>query len=386
MVRRFTVDFVPRNSGRLVSLTLAAAMTSALIAGTAAGTVQAVPLDPSANQSANQSASRSASTSQGANQSANRSTSRSASTSQGVRASQIGSDEITLATEPKIENREQWAVELLRLGNWPITGQNVCAVVGWELAEGGHFVPGSTTFNPLNTSQSMPGATVFNSHGVKNYPDWATGLIATVKTMRLGFYNAIRGALDQGNNGNGVLSAVFASVWGTKHGSVPAGCLVKAQLFDEKRVAIEEKIASEEQALTADQANLAKAQADQAKLEQQFKKDAPKVQEAKRLLSQLARQLYVQSAEPNMISLVDGITSGDPVAYAVVDDYVRRASDRDGNRVAQAVNYLTQVQGQLQASRDEVAKLEQSVKDRQQAIEAAEAELANLAAGILGGS
>lgn len=293
---------------------------------------------------------------------------------------------IALYEEPKIENREQWAVEFLQLGGWPVTGQNVCAVVGWELAEGGHFVPGSTTFNPLNTSHTMPGSTVFNSHGVKNYPNWATGLVASVKTMQLGFYSGIRAALDQGNNAGGVLGALFASPWGTKHGSVPGGCLARAGEFDTKRQVLEDRIDKETAALAKEEAELAAAKVSLAQTERRYSDRAPKVRKAKQALNQLARQMYVQSAEPEMIALFESVTAGDPISYAVIRDYVKRAGDRDGTSVARQVEYLERVQTKIKTSREKVSSLEGSVEQRKQAIEATETEMADLASNVLGGS
>lgn len=292
---------------------------------------------------------------------------------------------IALYEDPKIESREQWAVEFLQLGGWPVTGQNVCAVVGWELAEGGHFVPGSTTFNPLNTSHTMPGSTVFNSHGVKNYPNWATGLVASVKTLELGFYSGIRAALDQGNNANGVLSALFASPWGTKHGSVPGGCLARAAMFDQKREEVEGKIKKETAALKKEQAALAAARVKSAKLEERYSDRAPKVRAAKKALNQLARQLYVQSAEPEMIALAESVTAGDPIQYAVVSDYVKRASDRDGSSVTRAIQYLAKVQGRVDQAHKQVESLERSIDSHEQTIEDSENELAGLASALLVG-
>ena len=46
----------------------------------------------------------------------------------------------------------------------PVTADNVAAITAWEMAEGGHWY-NTAYYNPLNTTQSMPGATVFNSVG-----------------------------------------------------------------------------------------------------------------------------------------------------------------------------------------------------------------------------
>ena len=61
----------------------------------------------------------------------------------------------------------------------------------------------------------MPGATVFNSVGVKAYTSWKQGLQATVITLRNGYYEAILAALRRGDDASAVAAAVGASPWGT---------------------------------------------------------------------------------------------------------------------------------------------------------------------------
>jgi peptidoglycan hydrolase CwlO-like protein len=112
-----------------------------------------------------------------------------------------------------------WAQALLKSLGVPMTADNVAAVVAWEMAEGGHWY-NTAYFNPLNTTQSMPGATVFNSVGVKAYSSWAEGLRATVLTLHNGRYGGILAALEGGNDANAVASAVAASPWGTGSFSV----------------------------------------------------------------------------------------------------------------------------------------------------------------------
>lgn len=107
-----------------------------------------------------------------------------------------------------------WAKALLVAMRFPVTADNVAAVTAWEMAEGGHWY-NTAYFNPLNTTQSMPGATVFNSVGVKAYTSWKQGLEATVKTLRNGYYGAIIAALRRGNDAEAVARAVGASPWGT---------------------------------------------------------------------------------------------------------------------------------------------------------------------------
>jgi len=67
----------------------------------------------------------------------------------------------------------------------------------------------------LNTTQSMRGATIFNSVGVKAYKSWLQGLEASVITINNGLYGGILAALRTGNDGQAVAAAVAASPWGT---------------------------------------------------------------------------------------------------------------------------------------------------------------------------
>jgi hypothetical protein len=77
-----------------------------------------------------------------------------------------------------------WTTDVLAgLGNGQPTAATVAFLEAWARAEGG-----SATFNWLNTTQPAEGATDYNSVGVKNYPDYATGVRATVETLTNGFY------------------------------------------------------------------------------------------------------------------------------------------------------------------------------------------------------
>ncbi len=107
-----------------------------------------------------------------------------------------------------------WAQAFLKALNMRLTVDNVAAIVAWEMAEGGHWY-NTAYYNPLNTSQPMPGARTFNSHGVKIYNSWSQGLRATVITINNGYYGGILAALRAGNDGQAVAAAVAASPWGT---------------------------------------------------------------------------------------------------------------------------------------------------------------------------
>jgi hypothetical protein len=98
---------------------------------------------------------------------------------------------------------------LVSLG-YPTSQPNMNFIIAWERAEGG--MPHN---NPLNTTQDMPGATNFNSVGVKTYPNLDVGLQATVITITNGQYPGILSALSHGTSECVAADALAASPWGT---------------------------------------------------------------------------------------------------------------------------------------------------------------------------
>lgn len=103
-----------------------------------------------------------------------------------------------------------FANDLLTELKLPGTEQNIRAVVAWATAEGT-----KAANNPLATTRNAPGATNFNSVGVKNYATYTDGLRATVDTIHNGRYTNIIEALTLGRDANAVASAVASSPWGT---------------------------------------------------------------------------------------------------------------------------------------------------------------------------
>jgi hypothetical protein len=110
-------------------------------------------------------------------------------------------------------DRTQWATDLLNRLGMPVTAENIKALAAWAQAEGT-----KAGFNPLATTQAMPGASSFNGVGVKNYASYADGLQATVATLTNGRYANILAALRAGNSAVAVAQAVANSPWGTGSG------------------------------------------------------------------------------------------------------------------------------------------------------------------------
>lgn len=86
-----------------------------------------------------------------------------------------------------------FVTSLLKTLGYPTTSANISFLNAWMRREGG-----GGANNPLNTTQRMPGSTSFNSVGVQNYADMATGVQATVKTLRNGRYGDLLNALASG--------------------------------------------------------------------------------------------------------------------------------------------------------------------------------------------
>lgn len=75
-----------------------------------------------------------------------------------------------------------WAETFLAEVEAPICRNNRVVVVAWMVNEGTAAV-----WNPLATTYTMAGNTVYNSHGVKNYPDHEVGLDASRLTLERGW-------------------------------------------------------------------------------------------------------------------------------------------------------------------------------------------------------
>jgi hypothetical protein len=79
-----------------------------------------------------------------------------------------------------------WRFRLLRAIHGSGYRANRRLLKAWARAEGG-----TARYNPLNTTEPWPGATDYNSAGVKNYPTGAAGIAATAATLVNGHYDGI---------------------------------------------------------------------------------------------------------------------------------------------------------------------------------------------------
>src|SRR2546429_3801731 len=110
--------------------------------------------------------------------------------------------------------RHQWAATVLRALGIHQTPGAIQALVGWAKAEGGHW-NNDARYNPLNTTQPMPGAGNTGTQGnIKVFRSWDQGIQATVKTLTNGRYGSILNALRAGDPAR-VAQAIGSSPWGT---------------------------------------------------------------------------------------------------------------------------------------------------------------------------
>lgn len=128
-----------------------------------------------------------------------------------VRLYQIG---IAPVPAPESLDKTEWSYQLAtRMGNASPTGEIVVFINSWQQAEGS-----KATFNPLATTQEMPGATCFNPVPcVKNYLTVNDGLDAILLTLKgnyPGYADIVAGI--QSNDPETAWKGLKASPWGTQ--------------------------------------------------------------------------------------------------------------------------------------------------------------------------
>ena len=122
-----------------------------------------------------------------------------------------------------IKNPTDFANQLLGALGFPDTKSNVSNIVAWEQHEGGAGPEWGgnnlASFNPLNTTQGAPGSKGdAPGDSIQAYPNWQTGLDATVQTLQENEtgYSQILHDLSVSAPWTTFASDVDASAWGTK--------------------------------------------------------------------------------------------------------------------------------------------------------------------------
>jgi hypothetical protein len=108
--------------------------------------------------------------------------------------------------------RAQWAADFLAYADWSISQEKIIALVAQAAKEGSEAL-----CNPLDTTEPAPGATDYNSAGVKNYPGTEAGFAATLVTFKNGYYPQLVDILSDPSGGSAAAYAVNAELntWGT---------------------------------------------------------------------------------------------------------------------------------------------------------------------------
>jgi hypothetical protein len=106
--------------------------------------------------------------------------------------------------------RAEWARRFLRELGCERSDRNFMALVVWMQSEGS-----PARWNPLATTLRRPGSETMNTHGVQHYPDFETGLEASVATIREDQYDRIVRCLERSAHAGWTLRAVAESPWGT---------------------------------------------------------------------------------------------------------------------------------------------------------------------------
>jgi peptidoglycan hydrolase CwlO-like protein len=105
-----------------------------------------------------------------------------------------------------------WANLFMRTIGAPTCQDNLVVMVSWEMSEGT-----SAEYNPLATTYDMPGATIFNYAGVKNYRTLQDGLQAAKLTLEKGAASYGYGDILQGFHAcwpaSKTAAAIAASSW-----------------------------------------------------------------------------------------------------------------------------------------------------------------------------
>lgn len=115
----------------------------------------------------------------------------------------------------------QFARALLARLTLPETPNNVAALVAAQAVEGG-WMHNAARYNPLNTTEILPGSRVVTPIGVRAYASIQDGVDATAKTFTNGRYVDILAALQSDSDPDDTLSRPGWKTWGWTSAIRPA--------------------------------------------------------------------------------------------------------------------------------------------------------------------
>ena len=101
-------------------------------------------------------------------------------------------------------------MKLLESLGAPVSDENMKYMYAWRQAEGN-----GGKYNPFNTTWNLPGSTTMNSAGVRNYASLEDGMVATIKTLKNGYYNCIVSGLKDDIGAANIARCESLKTWGT---------------------------------------------------------------------------------------------------------------------------------------------------------------------------
>ena len=101
-------------------------------------------------------------------------------------------------------------MKLLESLGAPVSDENMKYMYAWRQAEGN-----GGKYNPFNTTWNLPGSTTMNSAGVRNYASLEDGMVATIKTLKNGYYNCIVNGLKDDIGAANIARCESLKTWGT---------------------------------------------------------------------------------------------------------------------------------------------------------------------------
>jgi cell wall-associated NlpC family hydrolase len=125
----------------------------------------------------------------------------------------------TVASSDTDEERRNFATRILQGIGAPTTGTALKAMLEWMRHEGGHY-KNNADFNPLNTTQKMPGDGPMSSKNpkIRSYGNWEDGVAATLRTItsdKYGYPKIVQAFRENKDLGS-IYRAINKSQWGTK--------------------------------------------------------------------------------------------------------------------------------------------------------------------------
>ena len=194
----------------------------------------------------------------------------------------------------------------------------------------------------------MPGDSIFNSVGVRNYPDWATGLTATTQTLSLGFYDQIRAALTDGRDASAVPQRGRGVALGERN--------LKGLALGFRRAArsglltlIDNVPRRLRPLVMLTPRSLRQPRSWQLRLPRKQNSSLSTTRcrlisrRAKLQLAIFARSLYIAGVEPEIVSKLEAVQSGDPIAYTLLRSYPGLSANRNADAINRAIDLLAEV-------------------------------------------